>query len=91
MEPARDEREYLYPDQVAPMVSVPQWSPLGMSGNTSRHKLWPASTNLPQWSPLGMSGNTAAYIRRVIAQNPAAMEPARDEREYSYDREGVHP
>ena len=36
----------------------------------------------PQWSPLGMSGNTADGEDHDPAGEPAAMEPARDEREY---------
>ena len=59
MEPARDEREYEatgVPPGVA--ASSPQWSPLGMSGNTRNTVTVPPGGGGPQWSPLGMSGNT---------------------------------
>ena len=36
----------------------------------------------PQWSPLGMSGNTLYGLAVCRRLRVAAMEPARDEREY---------
>src|SRR5487761_1075893 len=83
MEPARDEREYLNPDLTRSFTAGPQWSPLGMSGNTY---------------PLGCDGHRRAQAAmepardereyqppgaRRHAGGQAAMEPARDEREYA--------
>ena len=38
--------------------------------------------DVPQWSPLGMSGNTGHCRVPAAGGSVAAMEPARDEREY---------
>ena len=46
---------------------LPQWSPLGMSGNTFDLAADGEEVLMPQWSPLGMSGNTGTDFSRIPA------------------------
>ena len=82
MEPARGERDDRASAHCSPARSdSPQWSPLVVSGMTFARRNRLKDEIWPQWSPLVVSGMTRGFHPRSQVRAPAAMEPARGERD----------